>query len=114
LALEYATAVLAAGDAAALSAALNSTLTDMAASPDASLAAIRAMTPTQRQRLLANGAAPAADTSPGLWDLFYAAARRHPDATAVRESPGRTLTYRQLLGAVERQSARLAAARAAA
>src|SRR6266545_2301986 len=111
LALEYATSVLRADEAAELARAVDFTLVELAAAPDGPLADVRTMTPAQRRRLESLGRGPAVDATAGLWQLFEAAARRDPDAVAVRDAdPARALTYRQLLRAAEVQSAELAAA----
>lgn len=111
LALEYATSVLAPAAATSLAASLDRTLAQLAEDPYGPVADVTTMTASQRQRLLDAGAGPTADTSAGLWDLIASAAERHPDALAVRDADqSRSLTYRELITAVEAQSAALAAA----
>ena len=110
LALEYATSALRADEAAELAAAFDRTLVEMAAAPSGPLADVRTITDARRRRLEQWGTGPAVDAGAGLWQLFEAAARRHPDRVAVRDTdPARVLTYRQLLRAAEVQSAVLAA-----
>jgi amino acid adenylation domain-containing protein len=111
LALEYATAVLRADEAAALARAVDRTLAEMAATPHGRLADVTTMTAAQRRRLESLGTGPAAVGGTGLWPLIEQAALRCPDAVAVRDGdPARTMTYRELLRAAEVQSAELCAA----
>jgi non-ribosomal peptide synthetase component F len=110
-ALEYATSVLWPDEAAELATAVDRALVELASDPDGPLARVRTMTNAQRRRLAARQDGPAVDAEHGLWQLFEAAAARHPDRVAVRDAdPSRTLTYRMLLRAAEAQSAELAAA----
>jgi amino acid adenylation domain-containing protein len=110
LALEYATSVFTAAEAMTLAEAFEATLLDLVARFDQPLSTVRAMSAGQRRLLdeLRDGA----DTGPlpGLWQLLEQRATENPDRVAVHE-PGRdlTLTYRQLLHAVARQSTVLAA-----
>ncbi|WP_203786758.1 non-ribosomal peptide synthetase [Paractinoplanes rishiriensis] len=113
LALEYATGALGPDEAAELAVALEHTLAELA-DPTRPLAAVRTMTPAQRDRLARLSAGPDAgpDAGPagGLWQLFEATAGRTPDGVAVRDGDGRPLTYAELRRAAEAQSAALAMA----
>jgi amino acid adenylation domain-containing protein len=104
LALEYATSVLSAADAAGLAAELGAVLVEMAAGLDQPLAEVRGIPAEQVSRLAEYGAGPAVPSAAGLWQLIEQVCGRQPDAVAVRDGE-RRLTYRQLRGAVERQSA---------
>ncbi|MGW4569286.1 amino acid adenylation domain-containing protein, partial [Streptomyces sp. NPDC004561] len=110
LAVEYATSVLTAADAMALAASFDRALAEMAAAPDGPLTGVSTVTPAQQRLLDDRADGPDGDFGHGLWQLIEASADRAPDAVALRDGDGRTLTYRQLLAAAAVQSAALAAA----
>ncbi len=109
LALEFRTDALRSDEAAELAAEFDWTLGQLAGAQDRPLVEIRTLTEAGRRRLIELGTGPATDHRSGLWQLIEERARRCLDAIAVRDAgPEATLTYRQLLRAVEAQSAALA------
>ncbi|HEY5837249.1 AMP-binding protein [Streptomyces sp.] len=107
LAIEYATAKLAAAAAAALAESLAAAIAQFAACPDRPLREIDALTPEQRAELVAAGAARPVTWERGLWAGIEARARQQPDAIAVRAGED-VLTYAELVDAAARTSAALA------
>ncbi len=123
LALEYATSVITPEEAAGLTEAFQATLLDLAEHYDDTLSRVRGMSARQRDVLdgwrhgrpsriePVHADSPVVDTESSLWHTFELRAAEGPDRPAIHE-PARdlTLTYRELLDAAARQSARLAAA----
>ncbi|WP_415952954.1 non-ribosomal peptide synthetase [Streptomyces sp. KLOTTS4A1] len=111
LELEYATDVLTSGEAARLAVGFEQALTDMATAPDRPLAELTTVTERQRRLLERWGHGARDDERTGLWQLVEQSARQHPETVAVRDRDGRrAVTYRQLMAAVDAQSALLAEA----
>jgi amino acid adenylation domain-containing protein len=109
LALDYATAVLTAADVADLAEALEATLVDLRAGLDHPLSRVRAMSPRQAESLAALSRGPAPGPATDLWQAVRDRAAVSPDALAVIDGET-TLTYADLVTAVDEQAARLAAA----
>ena len=111
LALEFSTSALRGDEAAALASAIDVALVEFAANTGRPLAEVRTISHEQRRELVRCGLGPSTDSSADLWQLLEQAARANPSATALRDTdPTRTLTYQQLLSAVEAQAAAMDAA----
>ncbi len=111
LALDYATCALTAADMADLAESLDAALVELHAHLEHPLAEVRGMSEHDRELLTARRDGPPARIGPGLWEVVLDRAREHLDATAVVDPANEvTLTYAELLAAVERQAAALAGA----
>lgn len=111
LTLDYATCALTAADMADLAESLEATLVDLHAHLGQPLAGVRGMSDDDRELLAVRRDGPPARVGPGLWEFMAERAREHLDAPAVVDpAHDVTLTYAELLAAVERQAAALAAA----
>lgn len=103
LRLEYQPAVFGPGEAADLVEGFTAALEELVADLDAPVSSVQAISPRQRERLVALSDGPATECEAGLWQLFEETAERYPDAIAVE-----TLTYADLLAAVRTHAAALA------
>jgi amino acid adenylation domain-containing protein len=111
LALDYATAVLLPAEVAALADSLDTTLVELRDSLDQRLGVVRTISAAQRVRLDSIRNGPGCDSSDDVWRLVAAVAGEHGDAEAVTGPDlARPLRYRDLVSAVERLAATLAAA----
>ncbi|WP_410655434.1 amino acid adenylation domain-containing protein [Amycolatopsis sp. lyj-112] len=102
LRLEYQPAVFGPGEAADIVEGFTAALEGLVTDSEAPVSSVLAISPRQRERLLALSDGPAVDCEAGLWQSFQETAERYPDAIAVE-----TLTYADLLAAVRTHAAAL-------
>ncbi len=111
LTMDYATCALTAADLADLAESIEATLVELHTHLERPLAGVRGLSGHDRDLLAARLDGPSARIGPGLWEVVLDKARENLDATAVVDpAHDVTLTYAELLAAVERQAAALARA----
>lgn len=109
LVVEFATTALGPEAAGTLVAGFRQSLKGLAAASEAKLASVGTMTDEQAERLADIGSGPPAGLTGGIWQTIEQSARNRPQATAIRAADT-SLTFSELLQAVEQRSADLAAA----
>lgn len=108
LALEYATSLLTAAEAARLAESFRAAIGQLARSGPVAMADVTGVSERELCRLRELGTGPECETNAGLWQLFARCAAQVPERTAIRAGDGATLSYGQLCAAAQAGSALLA------